>query len=141
MHRKKLGGVPLMLDPDLLAGSGLEESPPQVGKKVGNPRRILVAPEHGPRTKVLFFGDVLIVVYESGPGILELENTLYDEYVHVLAGKLILTDRQGNVREADTGDHVVVPKGYSGTWEMVGDVYRELVVAETNTLLEDANAA
>ena len=30
MGRKQLGGVPLKLDPELLAGRGLEEAPPQV---------------------------------------------------------------------------------------------------------------
>ena len=141
MRREKLGGVPLRLDPELLAGRGLEEAPPQVARQVGNPRRILVAPPANPRTSLLFSGDVFVVVFESGPGVFELENTLYDEYVHVLAGKLILTERGGGVREADTGDHIVVPKGFCGTWEMVGDVYRELVVAETKTLLEDIRAA
>ncbi len=141
MRREQLGGVPLKLDPELLAGRGLEEAPAQVAREVGNPRRILVAPAENPRTSLLFSGDILILVFESGPGVFELENTLYDEYVHVLAGKLILTERGGDVREADTGDHILVPKGFCGTWEMVGDVYRELVVAETKTLLEDVRAA
>ena len=141
MRREQLGGVPLKLDPELLAGRGLEEAPAQVAREVGNPRRILVAPAENPRTSLLFSGDILILVFESGPGVFELENTLYDEYVHVLAGKLILTERGGDVREADTGDHILVPKGFCGTWEMVGDVYRELVVAERKTLLEDVRAA
>ena len=140
MRREKLEGVPLNLDPELLAGNGLREVPAQVGKKVGNPRHVLVAPEGNPKNSILFFGDVVVAVYESGPGTFELEDTLYDEYVHVLAGKLILTERGGAVREAETGDHIVVPKGFCGTWEMVGEVYRELVVAETETLMEDADA-
>ena len=141
MHRNELGGVPLRLDPELLAGRGLEDAPAQVGREVGNPRRIVVKPDADPKNSILFYGDVIVAVYESPPGTFELEDTLFDEYVHVLAGKLILTDRQGNVREAETGDHVVVPKGFCGTWQMVGDVYRELVVAEKKTLMEDVKAA
>ncbi len=141
MHRNELGGVPLILDPELLAGRGLDEAPAQTDREVGNPRRILVAPDGNPKNTVLFIGDVIVAVYESPPGKFELVDTLYDEYVHVLAGKLILTDGQGHVCEAETGDHILVPKGFCGTWEMVGDVYRELVVAERKTLIEDMKAA
>jgi uncharacterized cupin superfamily protein len=50
-----------------------------------------------------------------------------DEFVHVLSGKLILTEPNGAVHEFLPGDSLVVPKRYAGTWEMQG-VYRELVV-------------
>ena len=50
-----------------------------------------------------------------------------DERVHVLSGKLILTGANRTVHECHPGDSLVLPAGYTGTWEMQGD-YRELAV-------------
>jgi uncharacterized cupin superfamily protein len=45
----------------------------------------------------------------------------------VLSGKLILTEPNGTVHEYHPGDSLVLPAGYTGTWEMRGN-YRELAV-------------
>jgi uncharacterized cupin superfamily protein len=45
----------------------------------------------------------------------------------VLSGKLILTEPNGTAHEYRPGDSLVLPAGYTGTWEMQGN-YRELVV-------------
>jgi uncharacterized cupin superfamily protein len=45
----------------------------------------------------------------------------------VLSGKLILTEQNGTVHEYTPGDMVVLPLGYTGTWEMQGN-YRELAI-------------
>ena len=50
-----------------------------------------------------------------------------DEFVQVLSGKLILTEPNGRVHEYHPGDSLVLPAGYTGTWEMQGN-YRELAV-------------
>ena len=50
-----------------------------------------------------------------------------DEFVHVLSGKLILTEHNGQVHEYHPSDSLVLPAGYKGTWEMQGN-YRELAV-------------
>ena len=47
----------------------------------------------------------------------------------VLNGKLILTGTDGVSQEYIAGDSFVVPKGFAGTWKMLGN-YRELVVIE-----------
>jgi uncharacterized cupin superfamily protein len=47
--------------------------------------------------------------------------------VHVLSGKLILTEPNGTVHEYHSGDALVLRAGYTGTWEMQGD-YRGLAV-------------
>ena len=52
-----------------------------------------------------------------------------DEYVMVLSGKLILTDADGQVQEFVAGDSLMVPKGFTGTRQMLGN-YRELIVVE-----------
>ena len=54
-------------------------------------------------------------------------HTKEDEFVYVLSGKLILTEPNGTRHEYVPGDSLVLPIGYTGTWEMQGN-YRELVV-------------
>lgn len=138
MRRDKLQGAPLRVDPAKLAGTGLQEIPVAVANPVGNPRRIVVPTERKPRVSVVFQGDVIVIVYESSPGKSELEDYGYDEFIHVLEGKLILTPTgaapmEREPMEIEAGGDVVLPRGFSGTWEMVGDPYRELVVMEYET--------
>ena len=133
MQRKKLAGAPLRIDPVKLAGGDLHEVPFAVANPAGNPRRIVVATERKPRVSLVFQGDVIVIVYESSPGKVELEDYGYDEFIHVLEGKLIVTPTGGVPVETEAGGHVVLPRGFSGTWEMLGDPYRELVVMEYET--------
>ena len=87
-----------------------------------------------------FQGDVTVGVFESGPAKLQLENNLYDEFIHVLEGTLILTDQTGVAHEFAPGDSLVMPKGFTGTWEMVGETFRELIVIERKAHEEDMAA-
>lgn len=117
--------APLKLDPSVLAGNGLNEVPPV-------PKEYLLTGDSKPRSKVLFGGNELKVeVYEEQAVSFPLppEGMPYDEFVHVLAGTLILTDTNGIVTEYNAGDFVVIPKGFTGTWASRG-TYRELVVIE-----------
>ncbi len=50
-----------------------------------------------------------------------------DEFVLVVSGKLILTEPSGKAHEFLPGDTLMLPRGYTGTWEMQGD-YREVAV-------------
>jgi uncharacterized cupin superfamily protein len=50
-----------------------------------------------------------------------------DEFVFVLSGKLILTEPDGTRHEFHAGDSLVLPVGYTGTWEMEGN-YREIAI-------------
>ena len=128
------------IEADRLAGKGLMELPPRAAKKRGNPRRILGGSEKQ-RAAQLYRGDIVTAVYESESAKVEIENNMYDEFVHVLEGRLILTDTQGKVEEFAPGDSCIMPKGFNGTWEMIGEpLFRELVVIETKTFDEDATA-
>ncbi len=53
----------------------------------------------------------------------------------MLSGKLILTGTDGISQEFVAGDSLVVPKGFAGTWQMLGN-YRELIVIERNAYEE-----
>ena len=116
--------APVTLDRDKLAGLGLPAIPPDAFKD------ILVAGELNMRVATLFQGKELRVsVFESTPAKTDHRKrpTDVDEFVYVLSGKLILTQANGTKHEYRPGDSLVLPVGYTGTWEMQGD-YRELVV-------------
>jgi len=115
---------PVRLDPDKIAGLGLTAFPPDAYKD------ILVGGELNMRVATLFEGKELRVsIFESTPAKTNHRKrpTDVDEFVYVLSGKLILTETNGTSHEYRPGDSLVLPVGYTGTWEMQGN-YRELVV-------------
>ncbi|MGP0076750.1 MAG: cupin domain-containing protein [Bryobacteraceae bacterium] len=116
--------APVRLDPDKIAGLGLTAVPPDAFKD------ILVGGELNIRVATLFSGKELRAeIFESTPAKTNHRTrpTDADEFVHVLSGKLILTEPNGTVHEYHPGDSLVLPAGYKGTWEMRGN-YRELAV-------------
>jgi uncharacterized cupin superfamily protein len=116
--------APVRLDRDKIAGLGLTAIPPDAFKD------ILVSGELNMRVATLFEGKELRVsIFESTPAKTNHRKrpTDVDEFVYVLSGKLILTETNGTSHEYRPGDSLVLPVGYTGTWEMQGN-YRELVV-------------
>ena len=116
--------APVTLDRDKIAGLGLTAIPPDAFKD------ILVGGELNMRVATLFEGKELRVsIFESTPARTNHRKrpTDIDEFVYVLSGKLILTETSGTTHEYRPGDSLVLPIGYTGTWEMQGN-YRELVV-------------
>ena len=116
--------APVRLDRDKMAGLGLTAIPPDAYKD------ILVAGELNMRVATLFDGKELRAsIFESTPAKTNhrARPTDGDEFVYVLSGKLILTEPNGTVQEFRPGDSLVLPMGYTGTWEMRGN-YRELAV-------------
>ena len=80
----------------------------------------------------LFRGDNVVVVWDSAPAKIILDTPFsYDEFVVVLKGTLILTDSAGTAKTYKPGDMFMVPKGFTGTWEMTED-FRELIVVDTD---------
>jgi len=129
-------GVPVMadegeviravhMDPDKLAGRNLPAEEPFM-----DPEDVLDG-NHRPRGEILFYGDQLIMeVYEDDPATFRFDEAfLFDEFVTILSGKLILTATNGEPQKFTAGDSLVVPKGFTGTWQMLGN-YRELVAIE-----------
>lgn len=116
--------VPVRLDRDQIAGLDLISVPPDAYID------ILEAGELNMRVATLFEGEELRVsIFESTPATTNHRTrpTDVDEFVYVLSGKLILTEPNGTAHEFLPGDSLVLPIGFTGTWEMQGN-YRELVV-------------
>ena len=121
------GVAPATLDRDKIAGIGLTAVPPDAYKD------ILVAGALNMRVATLFAGKELHVsIFECTPATTNHRKrpTDSDEFVYVLSGKLILTEVNGTKHEYRPGDTVVLPVGYTGTWEMQGN-YRELAITAT----------
>jgi uncharacterized cupin superfamily protein len=53
-----------------------------------------------------------------------------DEYFHVLAGRIRITDAEGCVREFGPGDACVIPAGFSGVFEVVEPVQKHYVMVK-----------
>lgn len=116
--------APVRLDPDKIAGLGLTAVPPDAYSE------ILVGGELNMRVATLFDGaELRVSIFESTPAKTDHRTraTDVDEFVYVLSGKLILTEPNGTAHEFTPGQSLVLPVGYTGTWEMQGN-YRELVV-------------
>ena len=96
---------------------------------------------HNPRGEVLFYGEQLILeVYEDDPATFNMdEPAVFDEFVMVLSGKLILTGADGVSQEYVAGDSLVIPKGFTGTWQMLGN-FRELIAIERSAYEEEYGA-
>jgi uncharacterized cupin superfamily protein len=116
--------APVRLDPDKIAGLGLTAIPPDAYQD------ILVEGELNMRVARLFEGaELRVSIFESTPAKTDHRTrpTDFDEFVYVLSGKLILTEPNGTRHEYLPGDSLVLPFGYTGTWEMQGN-YREIAV-------------
>ena len=118
----KAAPIPVRMNPDKLAGVGLSVEAPFI------PPEAVLEGSHRPRGDILYRGEELVMeIYEDDPATFAIADPFpFDEYVLVLSGKLILTDAGGQVHEFVAGDSLVIPKGFTGTWKMLGN-YRELV--------------
>lgn len=118
------GTSPVRLDRDKIAGIGLTAIPPDAYKD------ILVAGQLNMKVATLFSGKELNVsIFECTPAKTDHRTRANnsDEFVYVLSGKLILTEPNGTVHQYQPGDSLVLPLGYTGTWEMQGN-YREIAI-------------
>jgi uncharacterized cupin superfamily protein len=86
--------------------------------------------EHG--QKILHEGEFVIALYEAMPATIDVAIPYtYDEYVLVLEGSVVLISTEGVRQEYQTGDQFLVPRGWTGTWEMPSR-FRELIIVETD---------
>jgi uncharacterized cupin superfamily protein len=112
--------LPLLTDP--LKITPLEELPPW-------PQEVVLsgANEHG--QKVLHSGNVVAALYGAEAARLSVSEPFpYDEYVLVLAGEVTLTSDGGHSKTFGTGDSFLVPKGWTGIWDMPGQYLEKIVV-------------
>ena len=114
----------LSLNPASLRGMTLESIPPW-------PDDMVLSGTNEHRQKILHEGEFVIALYEAMPATIDVAIPYtYDEYVLVLEGSVVLTSTEGVRQEYQTGDQFLVPRGWTGTWEMPSR-FRELIIVET----------
>ena len=85
------------------------------------------ANEHG--QKVLHSGNIVTALYGAETARLSVSEPFpYDEYVLVLAGEVTLTSDAGQSKTFATGDSFLVPKGWTGVWDMPQQYLEKIVV-------------
>ena len=130
--------LPISVGQSLLDGKGLTAGDPA---EFGDDESISQECEPaGFSTHNYHTGKIMVSVYEAGPGKVRIEGALYDEFITILQGRLILTPDSGGEFEYQTGDSLIVPKGYVGGWDMP-ERYRELIVVDTEFMQEAAEVA
>lgn len=74
-------------------------------------------------------GDQEVGVWECtpGPSYWRLET---HEFVHILEGRMTVTQDGGSPTEIGPGDVVVFPRGWSGTWEIHETIRKAYVLFE-----------
>ena len=131
---KSLGSaLPIPVDRRLLAGEGLTAGDLSEFDDEG------ITPEDESadfRTHNFHTGNIMVSVYEAGPGKVRIDGSVYDEFITILEGRLILTPDSGGEYEYKAGESLIVPKGYQGGWEMP-ERYRELIVVDTEFMRGD----
>ena len=66
-------------------------------------------------------------IWQSTPGKWRIQ---YDEweFCHILSGKSVITDSDGNSRTVGAGDSFVLQPGFKGTWEVIETTAKEYVI-------------
>ena len=133
-------GVPFRIDPAMLAGEGLEEIPPWTNPPEGEHGHAIVS-KGGPEwIATPFEGDIIVFVLEidvGGHRKYQVVNVGFDQLIYVLEGTMILTPEEGEACEYNRCDFAIMPKGFTGTREYIGDVFRELSVIEADSWHKD----
>lgn len=112
------------LDADQLRAMELESIPPW-------PEEMVLSGTSKHWQKVLHQGDFVVVLYEAEPAVIDISSPYpLDEYVLVLEGEVILTSTAGERQRYGAGESFVVPKGWTGTWDMPVK-FREKIIVET----------
>ncbi|MCS5585568.1 MAG: cupin domain-containing protein [Pseudomonadales bacterium] len=91
--------------------------------------------------KVLHQGEFVVTIYEAQPALIDISTPYpYDEFVLVLEGEVTLSATEGEKRTYRAGDSFVVPKGFTGTWNMPVK-FREMIIVETRAWLASGEAS
>ncbi len=74
-------------------------------------------------------GDVLvrIGVWEAGAGKTIIEKFPFTEYVLMISGSVIVIEEDGTSRAFVAGDTFVIPKGWSGVWDVQKRMKKQIV--------------
>ena len=70
---------------------------------------------------------VRVGVWESGAGRSVLTAFPFTEYVLMISGRVVVTETDGTSMEFTAGDTFVIPKGWSGIWDVKERMKKQIV--------------
>ncbi len=70
---------------------------------------------------------VRVGLWEAGVSKTYLEDYPFTEYVLMISGHLVVTNDDGSVMEFRAGDTFVMPKGFSGLWDIRERMKKQMV--------------
>ncbi|WP_247894213.1 cupin domain-containing protein [Azospirillum sp. B510] len=74
-------------------------------------------------------------VWQCTPGLVRMTDWPYHEFCLLLSGRVIITPQGGAPREYKAGDALVLPMGFTGTWEILETVRKYYAVQARQPLL------
>lgn len=74
-------------------------------------------------------------VWQCTPGTVAMKDWPYHEFCVLLSGRVIITPEGGVPREYRAGDALVLPMGFTGTWEILETVRKYYAVQARQPLL------
>lgn len=114
-----------LVDP-ACSSSEPEEYLPSHEKIIGGHPRQRVWSQYADPERKFFVG-----VWECEPGAWRIQYT-EEEYCRIIEGRSILTNALGETFELTAGDEFVIPRGFSGVWEVVDRTRKVYVIYEPN---------
>jgi len=118
--------LPITIYKHFLEGHGLVASDPATASDEG----VSTEGTINSSSHLFFEGKISAYVFDVDPGKVRIDGLPYDEYIHILEGRLILTPDDGEKVEYKKGDSLILPEGYTGYWTMP-EKYREFVIINT----------
>ncbi|PWC34230.1 cupin domain-containing protein [Azospirillum sp. TSO35-2] len=79
-------------------------------------------------------------IWQCTPGTVAMKDWPYEEFCVLLSGRVIITPQGGTPREYKAGDALVLPMGFTGTWEIIETVRKYFAVQKRQSLLRQAKA-
>ena len=70
---------------------------------------------------------VRVGVWEAGVSEIVINNFPFTEYVLMISGVVIVTDKDGESKQYIAGDTFVIPKGWSGIWDVKERMKKQIV--------------
>ena len=121
--------IPILIERSYLDGEGLTKGDPS---EFDEDEGVIQEGESiGYSTHTFFQGRLTASVYETGPGTVRIDGLPYDEYIHILEGRLVLTPDGGKETEFKQGDSLLIPMGFRGSWHMP-EKYREFIIINSD---------
>lgn len=74
-------------------------------------------------------------VWQCTPGLVAMKDWPYHEFCLLLSGRVIITPEGGSPREYKAGDALVLPMGFTGTWEILETVRKYYAVQARQPLM------